>query len=152
MIKINNKHLQLQNNYLFAEIAKRVKEFQVNHPNQQIIKLGIGDVTEPIIPAVIAAMHKAVDEMAVKETFKGYPDTEGYAFLREAIAKNDYQDHGMDITAKDIFISDGAKSDCANIQELFSADAKIAVTDPVYPVYVDSNIMAGRGGEFSNEA
>ncbi len=146
MIRVNENYLKIQSSYLFTEIAHRVSAFQAAHPEAKVIRLGIGDVTEPLAPAVIAAMHKAVDDEATRERFHGYGPEQGYAFLREAVAKNDFQDRGIAIEADEIFISDGAKCDTANIQELFGADVKIAVPDPVYPVYVDTNVMAGRTG------
>ena len=146
MIQVNENYLKIQASYLFTEIAHRVKAHQEANPGVKIIRLGIGDVTEPLAPAVIAAMHKAVDDLATRERFYGYGPEQGYAFLREAVAKNDFQDRGIDIAADEIFISDGAKCDCGNIQELFGPDVKIAVGDPVYPVYVDTNVMAGRTG------
>ena len=146
MIQVNENYLKIQASYLFTEIAHRVKAHQEANPGTKIIRLGIGDVTEPLAPAVIAAMHKAVDDLATRERFYGYGPEQGYAFLREAVAKNDFQDRGIDIAADEIFISDGAKCDCGNIQELFGPDVKIAVGDPVYPVYVDTNVMAGRTG------
>lgn len=148
MAKINEDYLKLRGSYLFSEIARRVREYEATNPPRKIIRLGIGDVTQPIAPAITKALHDAVDEIAVKETFKGYAPDLGYEFLRNAIAKNDFEDRGCDIKADEIFVSDGAKCDCGNIQELFDKDNVIAVCDPVYPVYVDSNIMAGRGGEF----
>ena len=146
MIRVNENYLKIQSSYLFTEIAHRVSAFQAAHPEAKVIRLGIGDVTEPLAPAVIAAMHKAVDDEATRERFHGYGPEQGYAFLRDAVAKNDFQDRGIAIEADEIFISDGAKCDTANIQELFGADVKIAVPDPVYPVYVDTNVMAGRTG------
>ena len=146
MIQVNENYLKIQASYLFTEIAHRVKAHQEANPGAKIIRLGIGDVTEPLAPAVIAAMHKAVDDLATRERFYGYGPEQGYAFLREAVAKNDFQDRGINIAADEIFISDGAKCDCGNIQELFGPDVKIAVGDPVYPVYVDTNVMAGRTG------
>lgn len=148
MIKINNDYLKLRGSYLFSEIARRVREYEATNPSRKIIRLGIGDVTLPLAPAVIEALHKAVDEMGTKESFKGYAPDLGYAFLREAIVENDFKANGCDIAADEIFVSDGAKCDSGNIQELFSKDCVIAVGDPVYPVYVDSNVMAGRTGEF----
>ena len=147
MFKANPNYLKLPGSYLFSNIAKKVAAYQEANPQAELVRLGIGDVTQPLPPAVIEALHKATDEMAHAETFRGYAPDLGYSFLREAMAKNDYQDRGCDISADEIFISDGAKSDSANIQEIFSADARIAVCDPVYPVYVDSNVMAGRTGE-----
>jgi len=152
MATVNENYLKLQAGYLFPEIGKRKRAFQQTHPEAKIISMGIGDVTQPLAPAVIAAMHKAVDEMGKKETFHGYDDGDvGYAFLREAIAKNDYKARGVNIDIDEIFISDGAKSDTANIQELFGLDNTIAVTDPVYPVYVDTNVMAGRTGPVAGQ-
>ena len=146
MILVNENYAKLQASYLFAEIARRIRAYEAENPPRPIISMGIGDVTEPLPPACIAAMHKAVDEMASRETFRGYGPEQGYAFLREAIAKNDFQARGADIAADEIFVSDGAKCDTANIQELFANKIRIAVPDPVYPVYVDTNVMAGRTG------
>ena len=146
MLRINDNYRKIQASYLFTEIAHRVKVHQEANPAARIIRLGIGDVTEPLAPAVIAAMHRAVDDEARRETFRGYGPEQGYDFLREAAAKCDFQDRGVDVAADEIFVSDGAKCDCGNIQELFGPDVKIAVTDPVYPVYVDTNVMAGRTG------
>ena len=151
MLRINDNYLRLPGSYLFAEVARRVKEYQAAHPDADIIRLGIGDVTQPLVPAVIEAMHKAVDEMGVKETFRGYGPDFGYDFLVNAIREGDYASRGVDIAFDEVFISDGAKSDVGNIQELFADDAVIAVTDPVYPVYVDSNAMAGRAGHYVND-
>jgi LL-diaminopimelate aminotransferase len=152
MTTVNENYLKLQAGYLFPEIGKRRRAFQQAHPDARIISMGIGDVTQPLAPAVIAAMHRAVDEMGKKETFHGYDDGGiGYAFLREAIAKNDYKSRGVSIDIDEIFISDGAKSDTANIQELFGLDNTIAVADPVYPVYVDTNVMAGRTGPVAGQ-
>lgn len=148
MAKINEDYLKLRGSYLFSEIARRVREYESTNPPRKIIRLGIGDVTQPIAPAITKALHDAVDEIAVKESFKGYAPDLGYEFLRNAIAANDFEARGCDIKPDEIFVSDGAKCDCGNIQELFDKDNVIAVCDPVYPVYVDSNIMAGRGGEF----
>ena len=148
MYKINENYLKLPGSYLFSTIAKKVSAYQQANPDARIIRLGIGDVTQPIAPAIIDAMHKAVDEMGKAESFHGYAPDLGYAFLRETIAKNDYVARGCDISADEIFVSDGAKSDSANIQEIFATDNKIAVCDPVYPVYVDSNVMAGRTGTY----
>lgn len=148
MFKVNDNFQKLPGSYLFSTIAKKVNTYQEANPEKQLIRLGIGDVTQPIAPAIIEALHKAVDEMASAETFHGYAPDLGYEFLRTTIAKNDYADRGCDITADEIFVSDGAKCDSSNIQELFSADCKIAVCDPVYPVYVDSNVMAGRTGVY----
>ena len=150
MIKINENFDKLQSSYLFSEIARRVREYQATEPPRRIIRLGIGDVTEPLPPACIAAMHRAVDEMASASTFRGYGPEQGYDFLREAIARHDFQSRGADIAADEIFVSDGAKCDTANIQELFARNIRIALPDPVYPVYVDTNVMAGRTGAARN--
>ena len=147
-MRINDEYGKLPGSYLFAEIARRLKLYQKQHPDADIIKLGIGDVTQPLVPAVIEAMHSAVDEMGKKETFRGYGPDYGYDFLVNAIREHDYAPYGVELDYDEVFISDGAKCDVGNIQELFSADAVIAVTDPVYPVYVDSNAMAGRAGEY----
>ncbi len=148
MVKANDNYLKLPGSYLFSTIGKKVREFSALNPEKKIIRLGIGDVTQPIAPAIIEAMHKAVDEMGNRETFKGYAPDLGYEFLRNAIAENDYKARGCNIDADEIFVSDGAKCDCSNIQEIFSLDNRIAVCDPVYPVYVDSNVMAGRTGTY----
>ena len=150
MVRINQNYLKLQGSYLFSTIAKKVAAYSKENPEVEIIRLGIGDVTQPIVPAVIEALHGAVDEMGAKETFRGYAPDLGYEFLRNTIAKNDYEKRGCDITPEEIFVSDGAKSDCANIQEIFDENCSIAVCDPVYPVYVDSNVMAGRAGEYDD--
>ena len=149
MYQINENYLKLPGSYLFSTIAKKVSAFQEANPNKSMIRLGIGDVTQPIAPAIIEALHKAVDEMACAETFHGYAPDLGYEFLRNAIAKNDYIARGADISPDEIFVSDGAKSDSANIQEIFGPNNRIAVCDPVYPVYVDSNVMAGRTGVYN---
>lgn len=151
MFKINDNYLKLPGSYLFSDIGKKVKTFTEANPDKKIIRLGIGDVTLPLAPAIIKALHKATDEMGVQETFKGYAPDLGYEFLRSAIAENDYKARGVSIAVDEIFISDGAKSDSANIQEIFDVDNKIAVCDPVYPVYVDSNAMAGRNGDYLPE-
>ena len=148
MFKVNDNYLKLPGSYLFSTIAKKVNAFTAANPQAEIIRLGIGDVTQPIAPAIIEAMHKAVDEMGHAETFHGYAPDLGYEFLRSAIVKNDYQARGCDITVDEIFVSDGAKSDSGNIGDIFSVDNKIAVCDPVYPVYVDTNAMAGRTGTY----
>lgn len=148
MYKINENFQKLPGSYLFSTIGKKVSAYQQANPDKEIIRLGIGDVTQPLAPAIIEALHKAVDEMGNAATFRGYAPDLGYEFLRSAIANTDYKARGCDISADEIFVSDGAKSDSANIQELFAADSRIAVTDPVYPVYVDSNVMAGRTGEY----
>lgn len=150
-MKINHNYQKLPGSYLFSTIAKKVEAYGKAHPEAEIIRLGIGDVTLPIAPSIIKALHEAVEEMGDPATFHGYAPDLGYGFLREAIAKTDYQRLGCPIEADEIFISDGAKCDCGNIQELFAAEAKIAVCDPVYPVYVDSNVMAGRTGVYSEE-
>jgi LL-diaminopimelate aminotransferase len=146
MPNINDNYLKLKAGYLFPEIGRRVKAFAAQHPDAKIIRMGIGDVTEPLVPAVIEAMHKAVDEMANRATFKGYGDEQGYAFLREAVAKNDFQSRGCDVAADEVFISDGSKCDTGNILDIFGPGNTIVVTDPVYPVYVDTNVMAGNTG------
>ena len=151
MFQINENYQKLPGSYLFSTIAKKVNAYQAANPDANIIRLGIGDVTQPIAPAIIEAMHKAVDEMGHAETFRGYAPDLGYDFLRKAIADNDYRARGCDISEDEIFVSDGAKSDSANIQELFSTNSRIAVCDPVYPVYVDSNVMAGRTGTYDKE-
>ena len=148
MFKVNDNYLKLPGSYLFSNIAKKVAAYGEAHPDAQIIRLGIGDVTQPLAPAIIDALHGAVEEMGHAETFHGYAPDLGYEFLRNAIAKNDYLDRGCDIHADEIFVSDGAKCDSGNIQEIFSVDNKIAVCDPVYPVYVDTNVMAGRTGTY----
>lgn len=142
MAKINENFLKLEDSYLFSTIAKKVAEFQKNNPEKKIIKLGIGDVTKPIVPAVIEAMHKAVEEMGTIEGFRGYGPEQGYEFLRRAIIENEYKDLGIELD--EIFVSDGAKCDCGNIVDIFGEDNKVAITDPVYPVYVDTNIMSGK--------
>ena len=148
MFKVNEDYLKLPGSYLFSTIGKKVAAYSAANPDKSIIRLGIGDVTQPLAPAIIDALHGAVDEMAHAETFHGYAPDLGYEFLRTAMAKNDYQDRGCDIKADEIFISDGAKGDSGNIQEIFAKDNKIAVCDPVYPVYVDTNVMAGRTGTY----
>ena len=148
MFHINDQFEKLPGSYLFAEIARRVKAYQAENPEADLIRLGIGDVTKPLVPAVIEAMHRAVDEMGTAEGFRGYGPDYGYDFLVNAIREHDYAARGIDIAYDEVFISDGAKCDVGNIQELFSPDAVIAVTDPVYPVYVDSNAMAGRAGNY----
>ena len=148
MFQINDNYQKLPGSYLFSTIAKKVAAFSEANPDKSIIRLGIGDVTQPIAPAIIDAMHKAVDEMADVKTFRGYAPDLGYEFLRKAISDNDYKARGCDIEADEIFVSDRAKSDSGNIQEIFSQDNRIAVCDPVYPVYVDSNVMAGRTGTY----
>lgn len=146
MARINEHYLKLASSYLFVEIANRVKAFQAAHPEARVIRLGIGDVTQPLAPAIVAALHAAVEEMARPETFRGYGPETGYEFLTELIAAHDYGARGVRVTPDEIFVSDGGKSDSANVQEIFAADAVVAVCDPVYPVYVDSAVMAGRTG------
>lgn len=148
MYKINEDYLKLPGSYLFATIGKKTNAYKAQHPEKDLVRMGIGDVTQPLAPAIIEALHKAVDEMGNAETFHGYAPDLGYEFLRNAIVKNDYQARGCDIAADEIFVSDGAKCDCGNIQEIFSKDNTIAVCDPVYPVYVDTNVMAGRTGTY----
>lgn len=149
---INKNYQKLQGSYLFSETAKRTAAFAQAHPDRSLIRLGIGDVTLPLVPAVQEAMHRAVDEMGKAETFRGYAPEQGYEFLREVIAEKDYRDRGCQIDGDEIFISDGAKCDCGNTQELFSQEVRIAVCDPVYPVYLDTNVMAGRTGDFCRES
>ena len=149
MVNVNHNYLKLPGSYLFSTIGKKVRAYKEENPDKEVISLGIGDVTQPLVPAIIDALHGAVEEMAHAETFHGYAPDLGYEFLRRAIAKNDYQDRGCDIAADEIFVSDGAKSDSGNIQEIFGTDNKVAVCDPVYPVYVDTNVMAGRTGEYN---
>lgn len=153
MAKINSNYQKLPGSYLFSEIARRTAAFSAEHPDQaaRLIKMGIGDVTLPLVPAVIAAMHDAVEEMGAKETFKGYGPEQGYDFLRHAIAENDFRALGVEIAEDEIFVSDGAKSDCGNIGDILSVDNVVAVCDPVYPVYVDTNAMAGRAGDYDEE-
>ena len=151
MYKINENYLKLPGSYLFSNIGKKVAAYKEANPDKDVISLGIGDVTQPLCPAVIDAMHKAVDEMANAETFHGYAPDLGYEFLRSAIRDNDYKARGVDIALDEIFVSDGAKSDSGNIGDIFSVDNKIAVCDPVYPVYVDTNAMAGRTGDYIAE-
>lgn len=152
MAKINENFEKLPGSYLFAEIARRTETYQNANPDAKLIKLGIGDVTQPLVPAVVKAMHEAVDEQTDASTFKGYGPYEGYGFLREAIVRCDFESRGVDIAADEIFVSDGAKSDCGNIGDILSVDNKIAVCDPVYPVYVDSNAIEGRAGEYNVDA
>jgi len=146
MALVNEHFLKLADNYLFADVAKRVNAFRATHPRADVISLGIGDVTQPLCPAVVEAMHRATDEMARAETFRGYGPEQGYDFLREAILKNDFLPRGVHLDMSEIFINDGAKSDTGNIQELIRWDNSIGVTDPIYPVYIDSNVMIGRAG------
>ncbi len=151
MFKVNRNYLKLPGSYLFSTIAKKVAAYKEMHPEKEIISLGIGDVTQPLAPAVIEALHSAVEEMSRAETFHGYAPDLGYEFLRKAIAENDYKERGVQIALDEIFVSDGAKSDSGNIVDIFSEDNIIAVTDPVYPVYVDSNAMSGKTGEYIQE-
>ncbi len=146
MALVNEHFLKLSDNYLFADIAKKVNAFKATHPHQRVISLGIGDVTQPLCPAVVEAMHRAVDEMAAEASFHGYGPERGYDFLREAIVKNDFLPRGIHLDMNEVFINDGAKSDTGNIQELVRWDNSIGVTDPIYPVYIDSNVMIGRAG------
>ena len=150
VVKINENYLKLKSSYLFVEVARREAEFSKANPDADIIKMGIGDVTKPLVPAVVDAFHKAVDEMGNADTFMGYGPEQGYGFLADAIIENDYNKYGVDLDASEVFISDGAKCDTGNIQEIFGIDNKIAVTDPVYTVYVDTNVMAGRTGEMQD--
>lgn len=151
MFKVNDNYLKLPGSYLFSTIGKKVAAYQEAHPDKSIIRLGIGDVTQPLAPAIISSLHSAVDEMADAKTFRGYAPDLGYDFLRNAIAEHDYKARGAQISADEIFVSDGAKCDSANIQEIFAQDNKIAVCDPVYPVYVDTNVMAGRTGTYDSK-
>ncbi len=150
MIRANDNYSKLTASYLFSDIAKRVNDYQLKNPKAHIIRLGIGDVTKALAPAVIKGFHDGVDEMANDATFRGYGPEQGYAFLREKIAKNDFQDRGADISADEIFVSDGAKCDTGNFQELFANDIRVAIPDPVYPAYLDTNVMAGRTGEYED--
>lgn len=148
MCKVNDNYLKLQGRYLFSSIGKKVAKFKENNPGKKVISLGIGDVTQPLAPVIIDTLYKSVDEMGHRDTFKGYAPDLGYEFLRSAIIKGDYESRGVDISIDEVFINDGINSDAGNIQELFSIDNKVAVCDPVYPVYVDSNVMAGRAGTY----
>lgn len=152
MAKVNENYQKLPGSYLFSEIARRTAAYSEEHPEANLIKMGIGDVTRPLAPAVIEAMHNAVNDLSKLETFHGYGPEQGYDFLREVIAENDFHARGVDIAVDEIFVSDGAKSDCGNIGDILAIDNKIAVCDPVYPVYVDTNAMAGRAGEYDEEA
>ncbi|MCI8913628.1 MAG: LL-diaminopimelate aminotransferase [Lawsonibacter sp.] len=151
MVKVNENFLKLPGSYLFSEVARRINAYTAAHPQAEIIKLSIGDVTRPLVPQVIQAMHAAVDEMSTTEGFHGYGPEQGYEFLREAIARGDYAARGVSVLPGEIFVSDGAKSDCGNIGDIFGVDNVVAVCDPVYPVYVDTNAMAGRAGEYQEE-
>ena len=146
MIRINENYTKLKASYLFSDIARRVNAYVAANPARPVIRLGIGDVTEPLPPVCVEALHAATDEMAKRATFKGYGPEQGYAFLRDAIAQHDYAARGCKIDADEIFVSDGSKCDCGNIQEIFAQDIRLAIPDPVYPVYVDTNVMAGRTG------
>lgn len=152
MAKVNENYQKLPGSYLFSEIARRTAAYSEEHPEANLIKMGIGDVTRPLAPAVIEVMHNAVNDLSKPETFHGYGPEQGYDFLREVIAENDFHARGVDIAVDEIFVSDGAKSDCGNIGDILAIDNKIAVCDPVYPVYVDTNAMAGRAGEYDEEA
>lgn len=151
MVKINSNYLKLPGSYLFSDIAKKVAAYTAAHPEKSIIKLGIGDVTQPLPSAVIEALHNATEEMGAADTFRGYGPEQGYAFLRDLILENDYKARGIELEADEIFVSDGSKSDTGNIGDIFAADNKVAVCDPVYPVYVDTNAMAGRAGDYQPE-
>ena len=151
MIKINENFLKMQDSYLFSTIAKKVAKYQEEHPDKKIIKLGIGDVTKPLVPKVLEQMKKAVEEEGASNTFRGYGPEQGYDFLRNAIVKYDYEKRGVKIEPDEVFVSDGAKCDCGNIVDLFDVDNKVAITDPVYPVYLDTNIMSGRTGKYNEE-
>ena len=150
MARINDHYLRLPAGYLFPEIGQRVARFAAEHPEAQIIRMGIGDVTEPLPPAVVEAMHKAVDEMGRRNSFRGYGPEQGYDFLRNAIAENDYRSRGVNISPDEVFVSDGSKCDTGNILDIFGPENVVAITDPVYPVYVDTNVMAGRGGRLDD--
>ncbi len=151
MYKINENYLELQDSYLFSTIAKKLEEYKSKNPDKEIIKMGIGDVTRPIVPCIIEAMHKAVDEMQDGATFRGYGPEQGYEFLREKISKCDYKDRNIDINPDEIFVSDGAKCDVANILDILGNENKVAITDPVYPVYLDTNVMIGAAGKYNKE-
>ncbi|HKX12222.1 MAG TPA: aminotransferase class I/II-fold pyridoxal phosphate-dependent enzyme, partial [bacterium] len=151
MARINDNYLKLKAGYLFPEIARRVKAFQEANPQADIIRLGIGDVVLPLVPAVVKAMEAAIREMGQAEGFRGYGPEQGYPFLIEAILKHDFEPRGVKLKASEVFVSDGSKCDTGNIQEIFSVQNRIAVVDPVYPVYVDTNVMAGRSGEFQSD-
>ena len=152
MARINRNYEKLPGSYLFSEIARRTAAYQEANPDARLIKMGIGDVTRPLAPAVVAAMHAAVDDLAAAETFHGYGPEQGYAFLRDAIAEHDFAARNIAIDPDEIFVSDGAKSDCGNIGDIFAEDNVVAVCDPVYPVYVDTNAMAGRAGDYDADA
>ncbi|HEY4787830.1 MAG TPA: aminotransferase class I/II-fold pyridoxal phosphate-dependent enzyme, partial [Bacteroidales bacterium] len=146
MALINEHYLKLKAGYLFPEIGRRVREYAQAHPDKKVIRMGIGDVTQPLVPTVIKAFHEGVEEMGKASTFKGYGPEQGYDFLREAIALNDYKARGVDISPDDIFVSDGSKCDTGNIQEIFGSNNKIGICDPVYPVYADTTVMSGKTG------
>lgn len=150
MAKINENFQKLPGSYLFSEIARRVASYRAENPERELILLGIGDVTRPLPPAVVEAMHKAADEMGRADTFRGYGPEQGYDFLRDTIARHDFADRGISIAPDEIFVSDGAKSDCGNIVDIFARNNQVAVCDPVYPVYVDTNVMSGRAGEYDS--
>ncbi|MBR3307001.1 MAG: LL-diaminopimelate aminotransferase [Lachnospiraceae bacterium] len=152
MLKANQDYLKLPGSYLFSTVAKKQREYQEANPDRKVIRLSIGDVTQPIAPAIIKALHEAVDEMGTEEGFHGYAPDLGYEFLRNAVAENDYKARGCEVSPDEVFISDGAKGDCGNIQEIFDKDCRIAVCDPVYPVYVDTNVMAGRTGVYDEKS
>ncbi len=151
MFRINDNFCKLAESYLFSEVARRINAFKQSHPDADVIRMGIGDVTLPLCGAAVKAMHEAVEEEAGGATFHGYGPEQGYPFLREAIAENDYRQRGIEISADEIFVSDGAKSDTGNIGDILAMSNKVAVTDPVYPVYVDTNVMGGRAGEFGQD-
>ena len=151
MLKANQDYLKLPGSYLFSTVARKQREFQEKNPDREVIRLSIGDVTQPLAPVIIDALHRAVDEMASPAGFKGYAPDLGYEFLRNAIAENDYKARGCEVSPDEVFVSDGAKGDCGNIQEIFDKDCKVAVCDPVYPVYVDTNVMAGRTGTYDEK-
>ena len=152
MLTVNENFLKLQKNYLFADIAQKVAAFKAAHPEAKLIRLGIGDVTRPLPPAVIEALHKAVDEMGKAETFRGYGPEHGYEFLRKAIVENDFQSRGIDLDIDEVFVNDGAKSDTGNFGDILGTENTICLTDPIYPVYIDSNVMGGRAGQFLGNA
>ena len=152
MFKVNEDYLKLPGSYLFSTVARKQREFQEKNPDRSVIRLSIGDVTQPIAPVIIDALHRAVDEMASAEGFHGYAPDLGYEFLRKAVSENDYKARGCDVEPDEVFISDGAKGDCGNIQEIFDKDCRVAVCDPVYPVYVDTNVMAGRTGTYDEKS
>lgn len=151
MAKINQHYLELPGSYLFSEIARRIQQYKSEHPDAAVIRMGIGDVTRPLVPEVIKGIHRAVDEMGREQTFRGYGPEQGYSFLIQKIIENDYRPRGVEISEDEVFVSDGAKCDTGNIQEIFGLDNYVAVTDPVYPVYVDSNVMAGRAGKLGQD-